>query len=69
MVSSWSWVGRKDQVGALEGDDLTELVGRGAGDLVELQARGGPAGDGVEELGLLAAELHRLEQVGVVDRQ
>ena len=46
-----------------------ELVGRGAGDVVEPQTRRRAAGDGVEQLGLAAAELHDLEQVGVVDRQ
>ncbi len=69
MVSSWSWPCREHQVGALEGDDRAELVGRGAGDLVELQTRGRAAGDGVQQLGLAAAQLHGLEEVGVVDRQ
>ncbi len=67
MVSSW-FAGRDEhQVGALEGDDLAELFGRGAGDLVEPQARRRTAGDGVEQLGLATAQLHGLEQVGVVD--
>ena len=57
------------QVGVLEGDELAQFVGGGRRDLAELQARRRAPGDGVEQLRLAAAQLHGLEQVGVVDRQ
>ena len=55
------------EVGALESDERPQLVDGGRGDLGELEARSGPAGDGVQQLGLAPAQLHSLEEVGVVD--
>jgi len=60
----------EDQQGVLlEVDQVSELVDRGSGDLVEVEARGRSRGDVVEQLCLARRPLFAREQRRVVDRE
>ena len=55
--------------GAVEGHQLAKLLHGGGGDVAQVQAGAGGAGDVVEELVLAAPHAQVLDEVGVVDGQ